>query len=193
MTGTRARATALPADERRAAIVDAALALVLEHGVMVTTKQIAEAAGIAEGTIFRVFDDKAELLDTVVEAVLDPAPDVAALAAIDADAPLEVRLVAAVEVFQRRVERIWQVMTAVGLAKATSRDGTPARRPDPPEVAALAALIGDDDATLRCTALEAAQVLRNLTFATTHPALVLDRPATAPEIVSLLLDGIRRR
>ena len=54
----RRRAAMLPADERRAAIVEAARPLLLEHGEMVTTKQIAEAAGIAEGTIFRAFPDK---------------------------------------------------------------------------------------------------------------------------------------
>ena len=42
-------------------IVAATLPLLLEHGELVTTRQIAEAAGIAEGTIFRVFADKDEL------------------------------------------------------------------------------------------------------------------------------------
>ena len=45
-----------------APIVDAVVPLLLEHGGDVTTRQIAEAAGIAEGTIFRVFPDKAALL-----------------------------------------------------------------------------------------------------------------------------------
>jgi len=56
------RATALPPDERRSMIVAATLPLLLEHGDRVTTKQIAEAAGIAEGTIFRVFADKDALI-----------------------------------------------------------------------------------------------------------------------------------
>src|SRR5262245_33537829 len=60
------RASALPAEARRSMIVEAALPLVLEHGERVTTKQIAEAAGIAEGTIFRVFEDK----DAVIAAVV---------------------------------------------------------------------------------------------------------------------------
>ncbi len=55
------RAESLPPDERRAMIIEAMLPLLLEHGEMVTTRQIAEAAGIAEGTIFRVFADKDEL------------------------------------------------------------------------------------------------------------------------------------
>ena len=42
------RASALPADERRAAIVAAVRPVVLEHGERVTSRQIAEAAGVAE-------------------------------------------------------------------------------------------------------------------------------------------------
>ena len=72
-------------------IVEAMLPLLLEHGEMVTTRQIAEAAGIAEGTIFRVFADKDELIAAVVEHATDPAPIEQALAAIDADAAVRGR------------------------------------------------------------------------------------------------------
>ena len=62
---TRSRAAALPPEERRAAIIDAARPLLIEHGENVTTRQLADAAGIAEGTIFRVFADKDELLSLI--------------------------------------------------------------------------------------------------------------------------------
>jgi AcrR family transcriptional regulator len=54
----RRRASMLPPEERRSMIVAATLPLLVEHGEMVTTRQIADAAGIAEGTIFRVFADR---------------------------------------------------------------------------------------------------------------------------------------
>src|SRR3954470_108552 len=93
----RPRATAMPPSERRADIVAATLPLLLAHGTSVTTRQIAEAAGIAEGTIFRVFPDKDSLIAAVFEAALDTASVDAALAAIDTCLPLDERLVAAVE------------------------------------------------------------------------------------------------
>src|SRR5215213_7383969 len=90
----KVRAAALPSEERRSTIVAATLPLFLEHGAAITTHEIAHAAGIAEGTIFRVFPDKTALLDAVIEAALDPAPTNAAIEAIEADLPFETRLVA---------------------------------------------------------------------------------------------------
>ena len=55
--------------DRRAAIIEATLPLIHEVGTAVTTRQVAEAAGVAEGTIFRVFDSLQELVDaTIMEA-----------------------------------------------------------------------------------------------------------------------------
>ena len=67
------RATAMAPDDRRKAIVDVVVPLLLDHGGEVSTRQIAEAAGIAEGTIFRVFPDKNALWLAVAERTLDPA------------------------------------------------------------------------------------------------------------------------
>src|SRR3954468_8486203 len=97
------RASALPPAERRAAIVAAALPLLLERGVGVTTRQIADAAGIAEGTIFRVFPDKEALIRAVVDAAVDTSVTEQEIAAIDRTQSFERQLEAAVEVLQQRV------------------------------------------------------------------------------------------
>lgn len=188
---SRVRAAALPPEQRRAAIVEATLPLLLAQGSNVTTRQIAEAAGIAEGTIFRVFADKDELIAAVVEMAFDPTPVASAVRDIDASLPFEARLALAVEILQRRVSVIWQLMTAVGMHKPPDSHQTTAERRDAPEMQAIAALFESDRGEIRRSPAEAAQLLRNLTFACSHPALVADEPLAADDIVSLLLDGIR--
>lgn len=56
--------------------------LLRERGANVTTRDLADAAGVAEGTLFRVFPDKAALIHAAIEHALDPAPTVAELVAI---------------------------------------------------------------------------------------------------------------
>ncbi len=183
---TRTRAKALAPEERRAEIVAATLPLVLTHGAGVTTRQIAEAAGIAEGTIFRVFPHKESLLAAVFESALEPTASDAALAAIDPALPLEARLVAAVDILRRRVTDLWQLRTALGMLQ-----GETSTQHKVPDLSSLATVFEADRDRIRRDPVEAALVLRGLTIATTHPALILDEPLPSEEIVTLFLDGIR--
>src|ERR1700730_16588849 len=99
----RQRVRALSPDERRAALVAATIPLLHEHGVGVTTRQIADAAGVAEGTIFGGFPAKVSLIRAAVVASLDPAPTVRLLRAIDPTADLRTRLVVVADLLRERI------------------------------------------------------------------------------------------
>ena len=95
-SGRSGRAAPLPPDERRLAILKAVLPVVRARGTDVTTRELAEAAQVAEGTLFRVFDDKESLLREAVATALDPAELLAEMTAIDLGLPVEERLAAVV-------------------------------------------------------------------------------------------------
>src|SRR5689334_20092810 len=67
------RATSMSPDDRRRAIVATLVPLLVERGGEVSTREIAQAAGIAEGTIFRVFPDKRSLMLAAAEEAINPA------------------------------------------------------------------------------------------------------------------------
>jgi AcrR family transcriptional regulator len=177
------RAAALPADERRSMIVAATLPLLVAHGDRVTTRQIAEAAGIAEGTIFRVFTDKDEVIAAVIESALDPEPLEVALTAIPVDLDFEHCLAAAIVAMQQRVIDIWRLVSSVG-----TRFHAITQRP----IVDSDALVRLFDANRDRIAVEpivAARLLRALTLSTTHPMLA-GEPRSPDEIVQLFLHGI---
>lgn len=187
------RAAPLAPAERRAAIIEATIPLLRTHGLAVTSRQIAEAAGVAEGTLFSVFDDKESLIAAAVDAALDPASTVAQIAEIELDRPLAERLVAAVEVLQARFAEVWQLMAAVGPGgEPVQRSG---RRPtDAADAhsAALAELVSPSAGDLRRDPDEVARAVLGLTLGCSHPAVV-SAPLDATEIVDLLLAGLATR
>jgi AcrR family transcriptional regulator len=189
------RAAPLPLDERRAALIVATEPLLERFGRDVSTKQIAEAAGIAEGTIFRAFATKEELIDAVIEDAYNIQRTCDELTQVDLSLNLEQRLVAAVEILQERLRRLVALFWSLRLRKdAPDRDSFRAKQQADNELLnnAIASLIKPDQDQLRLDTLEAASVLRAITFSMSHHLLGDQRIAEPRKIVDLVLYGVCR-
>lgn len=189
-------------EERRRAILDAVVPLLLEHGDDLTTRQIAEAAGIAEGTIFRVFPDKPALLMAAAAEAMSPANGradlAAALAGLDS---LRAKVLVTTERMHARSEKVMVVLMAlrrIWMAQAHSGDGP---REDPQKFFAesnrsLHLMLTDvfephrDELTVDPDT--AAVVLRTLVLGSRHPGSDPAQHLSAEQITTVLLDGIQR-
>lgn len=121
------RAPGMLREDRRKMIVQAVLPLVAEHGPTVTTAQIARAAGIGEGTIFRAFEDKDELLQACLEAALRPDGVLELIAEIPLEEPLPRRLVEAADAMGAHLDRMGAI---AGAMHAHGKRREPHRRTD---------------------------------------------------------------
>ncbi len=193
----RLRAEPLAPDDRRRAIVEAVIPLLVERGATVTTRQMAEAAGIAEGTIFRVFPDKAALIHEAVRVSVDPGPAQKSLSEIDPDAPLETQLAEAARIL---LERFDTVITLLGVLRTLPHFGIEGKAaPGPPAFVtvansainqSLAQIFERHQDRLRIDPARAASAFRGLLLANAHPAMGLTERLTVDELVSVLLTGI---
>lgn len=186
------RATPLPPDERRAALIAATEPLLEQFGRDVSTRQIAQAACVAEGTIFRAFATKDALIDAVLEEVFDVQRVCDELAAIDASLDLETRMVTAVGVLQTRLRKVFALFHSMRIRPGDDpADFRVRQRSDNERLnAALTTLLTPDADRLRLPAAEAANALRTMTFALTHPILGNERYTDPAQIVDLLRHGI---
>jgi AcrR family transcriptional regulator len=179
-------------EERRDLLVDVTLNLLREHGRAVTTRQIAEAAGVAEGTIFRVVDSKDELVELAIARAFEPGALVERLEEIDPSWPLRDRLVTLVAILQQRFRATFELMKKVGMVRPSDHVH------DSPEAVAwrqrmlelLVAVVGADRDRLRVPPEEFVHVLRLLTFAGSHPHISDGRYLTPEEIVDTVTTGL---
>jgi AcrR family transcriptional regulator len=186
----RRRAPAMTPEERRAMIIQTAIPLIAEYGAAVTTAKIARAAGIGEGTIFRVFADKDELLQACIAEALSPEHAVRELDAIDVSQPLFDRLAEAAEALQAHMSRMGAILGSLGhrggkhpgAVRGAGRDESTTRIR-----AALAELLEPDHAALRRPPEQIAALFFGLLF--TQPRTENEPDLTPQELVEFFLHG----
>lgn len=188
------RASPLPPDARRDAIVEAVAPLLIDRGAAVTTREMAEAAGVAEGTLFSVFEDKRALVLAAIRHRLDPQPTRAAIASAEASGDLAETLNAVADRLLPRLDEV-RALAAVlhGLPPAAHREGRlGAATLESWHTAVhdgIAALLGPHGGRLRLPAERAAVVFAALLLAS-RPLYGPPRPTLATaELVDVFLHG----
>lgn len=182
------------------AIIDAVTPLLIEHGNNATTRQMAEAAGVAEGTIFRVFPDKRALIHDAVEHSLDPDPVRRALSEVYAGAPLDVQLAEAARILLDRYDDVIALMSLLRTLPPDEHGAHSGHTGPPAAIARSSEVVMDvltdlferHRADLRITPRRAAAAFRALVFAVAHPAMLREEKLTVPEIIDVLLSGVAR-
>ncbi len=171
LSTVRRRAPAMNSEDRRAAIVRATLPLLAEHGMNVTTSQIAAAAGIAEGTVFRAFADKRELIAACVQEVMQQDRGIAMIRAVPHDLALAERLDRVGRSMAERMREIGALMHSL-MATGYKPKRIPGGKVGDREkwisesIDALVDLIGPDAARLGLPARRAAQMFLFMVFST---------------------------
>jgi len=186
--------------ERERELVAATRGLFDERGMQdAPVEEIAKAAGIAEGTIFRVFESKDALIDATVHDAFDNTGLIAEIAAVDRALPVRERLAAAVAVMQVHLRGVFSLMSVLHASgqpmRPPTHDEDAHRRREEATAeldAAFVDLLGDDAAQLRVGATTFVGYLRMLTLSSVHPMLG-GAASTPEELVDVLLDGALAR
>jgi AcrR family transcriptional regulator len=172
----------------------------------VSTREIAQAAGVAEGTIFRAFPDKRSMMLAAAEEAINPADAQASYdAAMAGVETLREKVVITTGRVLERMQMTMSVMFAIRQhligtheehkAKGVKGFGPPAFVLQAQEDLHRR-LTGMFEAHADELAVEprvAATALRSLIFGAARPELGIGPALSADEIADLVLDGVLRR
>ncbi len=172
-------------------IAEQAIPLFIEHGSSLTTRQLADHLGIAEGTIFRAFGDKETLTRAAVRAFFDRAEvTLASASLVDASLPLEekvARLVRGAREHARGVFAMLSLLEPVEAGEYIARARTGAFED------AITAAFAPDAASLGVAPDRVAPLLRVAVIAASAPSPHQHSLPDDDELIAFVLYGIAGR
>ena len=198
-------------DDRRDALIGVFLDLAHREGRAPTTSEIAREAGVAEGTIFRVFATKDSLQEEAVQVAFCPAPVRRAIAAIGDDLSVRDRLLAFTTIIQRRFTEVIGLMAALGLTQPPNRgphlgcyaagrhlrgasdEGHEHEAAHQPLLDTIPALLLDSTEEFVVPTRDVVHRIRLLCFSGSHPGIADGSTLTPEEIVDTVLYGLVAR
>jgi AcrR family transcriptional regulator len=190
----RRRVAPLAPDDRRAALVEATVPLLIENGSAISTRQIAQAAGVAEGTIFRVFPDKNSLILAAIRRALDPERGENALRAIPADLELRERVTQAAAIMLAglsRFGRLHMIARELIIDLGPASDfGAEMQKNNLRIQEAMASVFEPDAARLRLSPSNAARLLMLTIVGMSGFAFGEVQQIDPAAIVAILFDGL---
>jgi AcrR family transcriptional regulator len=169
--------------------VDAVLPLIRQRGRAISTRDIAEAAGVAEGTIFRAFGDKESVIEAGIAKLLDPLPLRAALRGIDRESPLEEKLHDIVFHLRARFFGVFGVMQALGMRERPPIAGGPSQE----WMDIIVDLLSPHRAQLAVPLETVAHYLRLISFSSSIPPFNENYEFSTDQLTSLIATGILAR
>jgi AcrR family transcriptional regulator len=192
-------------EERRQAIIDATLPLLLERGPEMSTREIAQAAGIAEGTIFRAFETKQDLIHATIHTALMPDAAIAHLTALPEDQSLTERVAAIIQLLRDEIHRTRSLFAHFARPSVETPPAGAVRAPfggirppfNPHETktrlnAAVAAALQPYSAELAVSTAFATNLLSALAFASSFTLTETEAPISSEELSDAVLHGIAK-
>ena len=193
-------------EDRRQAIIDATLPMLLERGTDVSTREIAQAAGVAEGTIFRAFETKQDLIHATIHTALMPDATIACIAALPDHQTLPVRVEAIIDVLRDEINRTRSLLHfARPSASAPPASAEHPRAPfggirppfNPHETrtrlnVAVAAALQPYSGELAVSTAFATNLLSALAFASSFTLTEDEPPISSEELSDVVLHGIAK-
>jgi AcrR family transcriptional regulator len=181
----RERARPLPPDDRRAELIRCVIPLLKQHGRDVSTRQIAEACGVAEGTLFRAFGDKESLIAAAID--FDPLPLRTAIRSVNPALSAEGKVQAVLELLHERFQGVIGLMSAL---RVTHEPPPIARTASESWLEAFEELMAPHHDELSAPVATVGHYLRLIAFATAIPPINAPHEFVPDELLPLVTRGV---